>query len=510
MDIFADVTAEHAGSPALTADGVTYSYECLSLWSQAISRRLRSSGVRRGDRVALRLPAGAEAIAAILGILRMGAAYVPLEVRNPSARNRFILEDSRAAAFIGDPDGCPVGGMPVLGAAEVTSLKDARQPPTDEETPDPGDTAYVIYTSGTTGQPKGVPIHHGAVHALLAGAARRFSFSAADSWLLFHSIAFDFSVWEIWGPLSTGGRLVVLPVGTARSAQESLRFLEEHGVTILNQTPTAFAELSAAALDAGVDLPLLRYVIFDGEKLTPGAVRPWAKRFGLQRPILVNMYGITETTVHTTFHEVTSADLASDESVIGLPLPGFTFRIVDPETRENAGPGERGELWLAGPQLSQGYVNRPELNAEHFVETPAPDGGATIRYYRTGDIVSLAPGGDLIFHGRADLQVKLRGHRIELGDIESALESHEQIAHAVVWVREFGPGDERLVCAYVPVTAETVIDARVLRRHAGNQLPTYMCPVGYQPIGRLPRTTNGKTDRAEAARLWEEERKRSR
>ncbi|WP_213089330.1 amino acid adenylation domain-containing protein [Streptomyces flaveus] len=512
------MVAEHSEGTALTADGTSVSYRRLDAWSLAISSLLRSHGVGRGDRVALRMPASAEAIASMVGVLRTGASYVPLEVRNPPARNRFIVQDSQAVAFIGDPDGCAVDGIPVIGQESVTELKGTPLPPAGPADapswlPGPDDTAYVIYTSGTTGQPKGVPIHHGAVIALLAGAAEKFSFSAADRWLLFHSIAFDFSVWEIWGPLSTGARLVIMPPWTARSPERCLRFLAEHDITVLNQTPTAFSELSAAVLREDAVLPRLRYVIFDGEKLLPGTVRPWAKRFGLNRPTLVNMYGITETTVHTTFHEVTQEDLDGDASVIGRPLPGFGFRVVASDGRD-AKAGEQGELWLSGPQLSKGYLNRPELNAERFVSGPAPapspDGGPVVRYYRSGDLVSLRPGGDLVFHGRADLQVKLRGHRIELSDIEAAVQSHSRVADAVVWVREFAPGDERLVCAYVPADDKDPVGTRDLRAHVKDLLPTYMRPTGYQPLPRLPRTVNGKVDRAEVVRLWEKERERAR
>ncbi|MBB2911043.1 amino acid adenylation domain-containing protein [Streptosporangium becharense] len=559
VEIFAGTVAEHAGDTALTADGDSFSYRRLDDWSRAVGAELRSHGVRRGDRVALRMPPGAEAVAAILGILKAGAAYVPLDVHNPPSRNRFVVGDSGVTAFVGDPDGCLPGdasrstlreaddgtvrgtagdvlpdaarptapgaaGIPVIGRERVATLRDApvaAPAGSDRADPPPGpdDTAYVIYTSGTTGRPKGVPIHHGAVAALLAAAAQRFSFSAADRWLLFHSVAFDVSVWEMWGAFSTGGRLVVLPHWTARSPEGCLRVIAEMGISVLNQTPTAFGSLAAAALRENADLPSLRYVVFAGEKLLPGKIRPWAERFGLARPTLVNMYGITETTVHSTFHEVTGADLEGDVSVVGRPLPGFAHRVITSDGRD-AEPGEQGVLWLAGPQVSRGYLNRPELDAERFADMPAPGGGPDLRYYRSGDLVSPTAGGDLVYHGREDLQVKLRGYRIELSDIETAVQSHDLVADAVVWVREFQPGDERLVCAYVPAgpTAGTTagagtgaeagtgtaVDARVLRDHVKNLLPSYMRPAGYRPLPQLPRTVNGKVNRDEVARKWEE------
>ncbi|WP_369975087.1 AMP-binding protein [Thermobifida halotolerans] len=313
----------------------------------------------------------------------------------------------------------------------------------------------------------------------------------------------------MWGALSTGARLVVVPRWTARNPEECARFVRDQRITVLNQTPTAFGALAAAVLHGDIALPHLRYIIFCGEKLTPAALRPWADRFGLERPILVNMYGITETTVLTTFHEVTEKDLAGEASPIGRLLPGFTARVVTEDGRD-AGPGEEGELWLAGPQVVEGYLNLPDLTAERFPLLTSPE-GATVRYYRSGDLVSTAPDGGLVYHGRADLQVKLRGHRIELSDVEAAVRSHDAVADAVVWVHEFKPGDQRLVCAYV-ATEGAAPDARALRAHVRTLLPSYMHPAGYQrlPTPHLPRTINGKVDRAEVARIWEEERSRNR
>jgi amino acid adenylation domain-containing protein len=363
--------------------------------------------------------------------------------------------------------------------------------------PAPEDVAYVIYTSGTTGRPKGVPVTHAAVTALLSATADLFAFSPADRWLLFHSLAFDFAVWELWGALTTGGRLVVLPQGAARAPEDTLRVVTERRITVLNQTPTAFGALAATALRADAEFPDLRYVVFGGEKLTPALIRPWAARHGLDRPRLVNMYGITETTVHATYHEITAADLAGEASCIGRPLPGFRVRVMREDGLE-AAPGERGELWLSGPQVTAGYLNRPDLDAERFVEATGPDG--TLRYYRSGDLVGTGPDGTLLYHGRADLQVKLRGHRIELSEIEAVVRSHPLVADAVVWVHTFRDDDERLVCAFTPA-GDAPDGMAVLRDHAARELPPYMRPSRYLHVPDLPRTVNGKIDRAAVARL---------
>ncbi|MET9695857.1 amino acid adenylation domain-containing protein [Streptomyces sp. NPDC006529] len=503
-DLLAGSVARFPEHTALSADGISYTYRLLDGWANAIAALLERRGVGTGDRVALRLPPGATAIAAMIGVMKAGAAYVPLDVRNPPARNEFIVTDSAVAAFLGDPDGCPTGAVPVVPEADLAALLDgpAVAPPAGPG-PAPHDTAYIIYTSGTTGRPKGVLVPHGAAAVLLASADGPFAFNERDSWLLFHSISFDFSVWEIWGPLSTGARCVVLPAGVARSPEATLRFVEQEGITVLNQTPTAFGALTTIVLREDTALPALRYVIFGGEKLTPETVRPWSKRFGLSQPALVNMYGVTEAAVLSTYHPVTEEDLDRDDLPVGILLSG-TARVVTEDGRD-AAPGEEGELWLAGPQVADGYLGRPELTAERF---PTVDG---VRYYRSGDLVSRRHDDRFVYRGRADLQVKLRGHRIELSDIELAVQAHPAVTDAVVWVHAFKPGDDRLACAYLVAEGAEDPRARTLRAHVRDLLPSYMHPSVYQalPLAYLPRTVNGKVNRAEVARIWEEQRSQS-
>ncbi|OIK24553.1 amino acid adenylation domain-containing protein [Streptomyces malaysiense] len=504
---FAGSVRAWPGRIALSGADESFTYAALDRWSDAVAELLHARGVRRGDRVLLRMEPDVGAVAAVLGILKCGAAYVPVDVRHPLSRREFIARDSEARALVGSwgEEPLPTRLGTVVGPADVAAARTASarssRPPAG---PGPEDTAYIIYTSGTTGLPKGVPIKHRHVHALLDSASRVFRFTARDRWLLFHSLAFDFSVWEMWGALGTGAELVVLPQWAARSPERCLELIRGRGITVLNQTPTAFAALAEAASRGETDLPDLRYVVFGGEKLSPPTLRAWAKRYGLAQPRLVNGYGITETTVFTTFHEVTEEDLAGDASVIGEPLHGFVARVVDEDGQE-AAPGDIGELWLAGPQVAEGYLNRPDLTAQKFPAVAEGAAGTPVRYYRSGDLVSRSADGSLVYDGRADLQVKLRGYRIELSDVETAVRRHDAVLDAVVTVHEFKPSDFRLVCAYTSREDLPAVESHELRRHIKQLLPSYMQPARYLSLAGMPRTVNGKVDRAAVARVWTEE-----
>ncbi|MFF7359447.1 amino acid adenylation domain-containing protein [Streptomyces sp. NPDC008125] len=508
VDVFADSVVRHPDGIAVSDGTAQLTYRQLDTWSRRIARRLRERGVAPGDRVALRMEAGCEAVAAILGILRSRAAYVPLDPRNPAERNEFVVADSGACHLVGEPAPSWGAGLARTTTDEVASLRSgpgAGPPETEPVSPQAAPTAdspaYVIYTSGTTGVPKGVPVRHGSVVTLLDTTRGLFDFGPSDRWLLFHSLAFDFSVWEVWGALSMAATLVVPPQWVTRAPEQLLELLADERITVLNQTPTAFAMLLHTRGSDGRDLPDLRYVVFGGEKLTPAVLRGWADAHGLDRPQLVNMYGITEVTVHATFHRVTRADADGDASVIGAPLPGFTVRVVDRNGSEVQDPGACGELWLAGPQVTVGYLNRPELDAERFaVFPPGPEG---IRYYRSGDLVSRTKDGELAYHGRADLQVKLRGHRVELGDIENAVRSHPGVVEAIAWPRASAGGAQRLFCVLLAREGE-LPDIRELRHHVAAKLPSYMQPARYQVVTALPRTVNGKTDRDALMKEWEE------
>ena len=351
--------------------------------------------------------------------------------------------------------------------------------------------AYVIYTSGTTGKPKGSLITHRNAVRLFPATEHWYGFNESDVWTLFHSTAFDFSVWEIWGALLYGGRLVVVPFLVSRSPEAFYDLLACEGVTVLNQTPSAFRQLIQAEELAGQKNLALRYVIFGGEALEMQSLRPWYDRHGDETPRLVNMYGITETTVHVTYRALSNDDLNSG-SMIGVPIPDLQIYILD-EKRQPVPIGIPGEMYVSGAGLARGYLRRPELTDDRFL----PDhlsARAGSRLYRTGDLARLLPGRDIEYLGRIDQQVKIRGFRIELGEIESVLCQHPAVREAVVIAREDVPGAKRLV-AYVIASSSSAPEVSELREHLKKSVPEYMVPAAFVYLERFPLTNNGKIDR---------------
>ncbi|WP_285774787.1 amino acid adenylation domain-containing protein [Microtetraspora sp. NBRC 13810] len=480
VERFDRVAAASGDRVAVECGDARLSYAGLRDASLRLAAYLRTGhGVRRGDLVAVCLEPSLDTVVTILAILRCGAAYVPLDVENPVARNRLILGDCAPRAVVGDldPPAIPVAALR-RAAHDIRAPARPAGPATSAD-----DVCHVIYTSGTTGTPKGVPITHRNVRALFDATADLFGFGARDVWLLYHSVAFDFSVWELWGPLLTGGRLVVAGRWDRLTPETCAGLVLERGVTVLNQTPTAFGVL-AREISARVPDPAavpLRHIVFGGEPLGAATLAPWVERFGFDRPALVNMYGLTEATVHATYHRLGPADLAGEWSSIGAPLPGFTARVVD----EHGRPARRGELLLAGPQVAAGYLHRPQLTADRF---GALDG---VPCYRTGDLVEWH-GPALTHLGRADQQVKIRGHRVELGEVAAAASTVPGVGQVcVVPIRR--DGEPALACAYTSETGKP-ISPRAFRESLRTRIPPYMLPGRFRLYDRLPTTVNGKID----------------
>ncbi len=487
--LFAGQVACVPEAVAISCGSRSWSYRELDEASNRLAHLLAAHGVGPGERVSLLLPRSAEAIVAMLAVLKCGAAYVPLDPGHPDARIGFVVGDAAPMVAV-----TTAGLSARLDGHELVVIDiddpavDA-QPSTALPAPAPEDVAYLIYTSGTTGVPKGVAVAHRNVIRLLQTLDAEVP--AAGVWSQCHSLAFDFSVWEIWGALLGGGRLVVVPDAVVRSAEELHALLVSEQVSVLSQTPSAFYALQAAdelAPELGSQLKL-ETVVFGGEAFEPQRVRSWLEHHpGLPR--LVNMYGITETTVHASIREIVDADVDSAISPIGVPLAHLGFFVLDGWLRP-VPPGVVGELYVAGAGLAYGYVGRAPLTSSRFVACPF--GGVGARMYRTGDLVCWRPDGQLAYVGRADEQVKIRGYRIELGEIQVALAGCVGVQQAVVIAREDRPGDKRLV-GYVTESVSGAVDPAGLRAAVGERLPAYMVPTAVVVLEALPLTVNGKLD----------------
>lgn len=475
---------------SLGSSGLTYGE--LDRKAEDLAARLAAEGAGPGAIVGLSLPRSLDLVVALLGILKSGAAYLPLDPAYPADRLVYMVEDADAALVVATPQAgawLPAGRRrldPDGGESDPSAKEGGRGGPA------PTDLAYVIYTSGSTGRPKGVAIEHAAVTRLFGATRAWFGFGPRDVWTLFHSVSFDFSVWEIWGALFHGGRLVIVPDSATRDPTAFLRLLSEEGVTVLNQTPSAFYGLDRADEDrAGRDELALRHVIFGGEALDPRRLAGWYGRRG-EATRFVNMYGITETTVHVTYRLLGPDDARRSGSPIGLPIPDLEILLLDGETMQPVRPGEVGEIFVGGAGLARGYLNRPELTQARFVPHP---GRAGARLYRSGDLARLTEAGEYEHLGRADQQIKIRGFRVERGEIEAALLTHPAIRQAAVVLRADAGGPERLVAYLVCGDGERPSPAR-LKSHLAQGLPEHMLPALYVVVPELPLTVNGKLDQA--------------
>ncbi|MEU2080145.1 amino acid adenylation domain-containing protein, partial [Streptomyces sp. NPDC013489] len=465
---------------AVTCEGVSLTYRELNGRADRLARLLTERGAGPERFVALRMPRTEELVVAVLGVLKSGAAYVPIDPAYPADRIAYVLEDARPVLTV-TPEVLVESESAVYGAGDLGVEPAAAHP------------AYVIYTSGSTGRPKGVVVTHGNVVRLMDATDGWFSAGPADVWTLFHSYAFDFSVWELWGALLYGGRVVVVPYETSRSPEDFLALLVDEEVTVLSQTPSAFYQLMAADQERPElgDRLRLRTVVFGGEALELGRLADWYARHR-DAPTLVNMYGTTETTVHITHVALDEAAAASAPgSVVGVPIPDLAVYVLDERLRP-VPAGVHGDMYVAGAGLARGYHNRLALTGERFVADPY--GGPGDRMYRTGDTGRWLPDGTLEHLGRSDEQVQLRGFRIEPGEIEAVLLGCPQVAQAAVVVREGrGSGGQQLVAYVVPAAGGADLDA--VRAFVAGRLPDYMVPSALVVLDAIPLTPNGKLDR---------------
>lgn len=490
---------------ALSWEGQQLTYAELNARANRLAHLLREKGVKADTLVGVSLDRCLDMLVAILGVLKAGGAYVPVDPFNPEERIRFILEDAAVQLLVTHEavlDKVPAGRYERLVLEQLAESL-ATQPDHDPvSVSGPDNRAYVIYTSGTTGKPKGVLIPHSNVIRLFSATDPWFGFTQNDVWTLFHSFAFDFTVWEIWGALHFGGKLVVVPQQIAKSPEEFYALMCKEGVTVLNQTPSAFTQLIrvderlCSEQSALAEQLNLRYVVFGGEALDFPALQSWINRRGLDQPQLINMYGITETTVHVTYHRITHDDMEQRSSLIGRPIPDLDVFVLD-QNRHLVPVGVPGEMYVGGQGLAHGYLNRSDLTAERFVDNPfgtliPRSAGIYKQLYKTGDLARFLPDGTLEYLGRIDDQVKIRGYRIELGEIVATINQYPGVSESVVLVREEVAGDKRLVAWLV---AASDFDTQALRATLRKLLPEYMVPSAYVVLEAMPLNHNGKINK---------------
>ncbi|WP_436994928.1 amino acid adenylation domain-containing protein [Streptomyces sp. enrichment culture] len=493
-ELFAEQAARTPDLAAVVDDtsGTTLTFAGLDRLSNQVARALRERGVGPGERVAILAERGPELLPGLLGILKAGGAYVPIDPGYPSARVRLLLEDCRPKLVLrgGDDVAKPPTGAPVLRISDLYTGSDAPLGRTSR----PDDVAYVIYTSGSTGRPKGVMVEHHSVANRLMWMQLRYPIGPGDTLLQKTPISFDVSVWELLWWAVQGARVVLLPPGGEKDPRQIARVVREHRVSVLHFVPSMlgpFLDLLEADPDRPGDVGSLRWVFCSGEALPPERVTRFNRILGGgDAPRLVNLYGPTEAAVDVSYFDCPPASEGPVSRVpIGRPVENTTLYVLDRDGRPQP-VGVPGELHIGGVQVARGYLDRPELTAERFVEDPFSPGG---RLYRTGDLARLLADGDIEYLGRSDDQVKIRGNRLELGEVRNALVALDGIRDAVVVDHRPGGGRGPVLVAYC--TADGDLDPARLRAALGDTLPGYMIPSYFERLEQLPLTPNGKIDR---------------
>jgi pristinamycin I synthase-3/4 len=486
---FESQTARSPDAVAIVAPETRLSYAATNAAANRLAHLLAARGVGPECVVAVALEPSADMIIALLAVMKAGAAYLPLDPVYPPGRWSFLLRDAGASCVVTTtslaarlPPDVPLVVLDDESVCEQIALADEQNLFVDRRA---DHAAYIIYTSGSAGSPKGVVVTNRNVSGLFDAAGRVFSFTADDVWTAFHSCAFDFSVWEMWCPLTQGARVVAVPVATRQSPRDFGELLWREQVTVLNQTPTAFYAL--LEIERGGLASSLTHVIFGGEALDLARIDGWS-RGALAR--VVNMFGITETTVHVTYYELDKSAPAAPGSAVGVALQGLRVYLLD-ERLNPVPPGVEGEVYVAGYGLARGYLRQPGLTAGRFVADPFGKPGA--RMYRSGDRARRRPDRALTYVGRSDQQVKVRGFRIEPGEIETTLRALPNVRDAIVVPREDSPGETSLIGYVVP--REGGVSVARLREGLQRLLPAHLVPASLIVIDSVPLTPNGKLDR---------------
>lgn len=513
VDLFADIVNQFPNRTGLIYNGTHYDYAILeqksNQWASYIRHQYRhqyGKELAADTLVALCVDRSEDMIFGLLGILKAGAAYVPVDPQYPLERMNYILSHSQSSLLLTHKQYDALGlDYPTEQIIYMNDESVVHSVYFVDEKPqhkvNPQDTAYVLYTSGSTGKPKGVAVTHENVNCLFASLDKQFKLSEQDVWSLFHTFCFDISVWEIWGAFLYGGALVVIPYEVTRDPKRFHQVIAEEKVTVLTQTASAFQMFINEDLKTNQKLEALRYVGFVGESLKVSILRPWVSKYGTQQPRLANLYGITETTVYTNYKFVEQEDIDKGRDNIGWPLEEFSMCVLD-KHNQWCPIGIVGEICIGGRGLSKGYLYRDDLTRERFIEDPyAAYLGlkSDARLYRTGDLGRWMADGSIEYLGRKDFQIKLRGFRIELGEIEATLGSFAGVMHTLVLLK--GEGDSAYLSAYFTVKPGAQVKQSALMAHLKSFLPSYMVPAMVTELSSFPMTVNGKIDRQKLHQL---------
>jgi amino acid adenylation domain-containing protein/non-ribosomal peptide synthase protein (TIGR01720 family) len=494
--IFEEQAVKSPNAIALTFENIDVSYYQLNVRANRLARFIQKLGVKNDELVGLCLDRSIDMVIGIIAIFKAGGAYVPLDPTYPKERLDYIINDSNPKVIITSNE-----YLSNFGSANknIVSIDEDWKEIEQENNSDLNvqisnhNLAYIIYTSGSTGNPKGVMVTHGNLNRLFNSTQTWYKFNDKDVWTFFHSYAFDFSVWELWGALIYGGRIVIVPYLISRSPEQFFNLLQKEKVTVLNQTPSAFRQLiQEDSKRPKNDRLRLRYVIFGGDKLDLHTLSPWFDKYGEKNPLLINMYGITETTVHVTYRPINLSDLTEmPGSIIGEPIHDLRIYILD-KNLEPAPIGVPGEIYVGGSGLARGYKNQPDLTATRFIPDLFSKNPGE-RLYRTGDQARFLQNGDIEYLNRIDNQVQIHGFRVELGEIENVIGLHPEIVENIVVFNN--ETDNKKLVAYYVLKTDSEISVEEFRKFLKNKLPDYMLPGAFVKMEKFPLTEHGKIDR---------------